>query len=107
MGRDDSSWDPPGVKAAGYIGLSAANLVNILSPELLLLGGTMVEQGSQVVERVTRNFRSLVMPSLREVAEVRRSELGARSCVMGAAAMVFDALLETYPDPPHVTYDIR
>jgi predicted NBD/HSP70 family sugar kinase len=32
-------------KAAGYIGLSAANLVNVLSPELLLLAGAMVQRG--------------------------------------------------------------
>jgi len=94
-------------KAAGYVGLSAANLVNILSPDLLLLGGAMVEQGREVVEQVSRNFRSLVMPSLRDVTEVRRSELGASACVLGAAAMVFDSLLATYPEPPHVTYDSR
>jgi len=91
-------------KAANYIGLSAANLVNILSPELLLLGGAMVERGALVLEAVTRNFRSLVMPSLREVTELRRAALGSSVCVLGAAALVFDTLLDAYPEPAHPEY---
>jgi len=91
-------------KAAGYIGLSAANLVNVLSPELLLLAGAMVERGGLALEAVTRSFRSLVMPSLREVTELRKSRLGRAGCVLGAAALVFDAVVESYPEPPRKEY---
>lgn len=91
-------------KAAGYIGLSAANLVNVLSPELLLLAGAMVERGGPALEAVTRSFRSLVMPSLREVTELRTSRLERRACVLGAGALVLDALLESYPERPTRQY---
>jgi len=91
-------------KAAGYIGLSAANLVNVLSPELLLLAGAMVERGGVVLEAVIRSFRSLVMPSLRDVTELKRSRLGSMALVCGAAALVFDALLDNYPEQPRLAY---
>lgn len=91
-------------RAAGYIGLSAANLVNVLSPELLLLAGTLVERGGPALEAVTRSFRSLVMPSLREVTELRTSRLARRACMLGSAALVFDALLESYPERPTRDY---
>ncbi len=86
-------------KAAGYVGLSAANLVNVLTPELLLLAGAMVERGGLVMDAITRSFRSLVMPSLREVTELRKSHLGREARVLGAAALVFDAMMESYPEP--------
>jgi len=91
-------------KAAGYVGLSAANLVNILSPELLLLAGAMVERGGLVVDAVTRSFRSLVMPSMRDVTEVRTSQLGRLARVLGGAALVYDAMMDCYPEPPRKEY---
>ena len=91
-------------KAAGYVGLSAANLFNILTPELLLLAGAMVDRGGLVVDAVTRSFRSLVMPSMREVTQVRTSQLGRQARVLGAAALVYDAMMESYPDPPCKEY---
>ncbi len=91
-------------KVANYIGLSAANLVNILSPELLLLGGAMVRRGGWVLEAITRNFRSLVMPSLRDVTEIRKAALGPSVCMLGASALVFDALVDVYPETPHLEY---
>jgi glucokinase len=91
-------------KAAGYIGLSVANLVNVLSPERLILAGAMVERGGPLLEAVTRNFRSLVMPGLRNVTELRQSQLGGEACVLGAAALVFDSLIDSYPVPPRREY---
>jgi glucokinase len=91
-------------KAAGYIGLSVANLVNVLSPERLILAGAMVERGGPLLEAVTRSFRSLVMPGLRNVTEWRQSSLGGGACVLGAAALVSDSLMNSYPAPPHREY---
>jgi predicted NBD/HSP70 family sugar kinase len=91
-------------KAAGYIGLSVANLVNVLSPERLILAGAMVERGGPLLEAVTRSFRSLVMPGLRTVTEWRKSSLGGGACVLGAAALVSDSLMNSYPAPPHRQY---
>jgi len=91
-------------KAAGYIGLSVANLVNVLSPERLILAGAMVERGGPLLEAVTRSFRSLVMPGLRNVTELRKSSLGGGAAVLGAAALVSDGLMDAYPAPPRREY---
>jgi glucokinase len=91
-------------KAAGYIGLSVANLVNVLSPERLILAGAMVERGGPLLEAVTRSFRSLVMPGLRNVTELRKSSLGGEAAVLGAAALVSDGLMDAYPAPPRREY---
>jgi predicted NBD/HSP70 family sugar kinase len=91
-------------RAAGYIGLSVANLVNVLSPGRLILAGAMVERGGPLLEAVTRSFRSLVMPGLRNVTELRQSALGGGACVLGAAALVSDSLMDSYPAPPRREY---
>jgi glucokinase len=91
-------------RAAGYIGLSVANLVNVLSPGRIILAGAMVERGGPLLEAVTRSFRSLVMPGLRNVTELRQSALGGGACVLGAAALVSDSLMDSYPAPPRRQY---
>ena len=71
---------------------------------VLLVAGAMVDRGGLVVEAVARNFRSLVMPGLRDVTEVRKSQLGRQARGLGAAALVYDAMMASYPEPPRREY---
>ncbi len=79
-------------KAGRYIGLAAANAVNLLNPELLLLGGPMASGSPFLVDALVRAFRSLVMRHLRET-RIELSPLAGEGCSLGAAAMVLDHLI--------------
>lgn len=85
-------------KAGRYIGLAAANAVNLLNPELLLLGGAMVHGSPFLVDAITRTFKSLVMPHLRETTRIELSSLAGEGCALGAASMVLDQVIDNLKD---------
>ncbi len=72
---------------ARYLGIALANLVNVLNPELILLGG-MFAQGSEfflpVAERV---MRERAFASLGDRVRVRPTQFGWRAGVIGAASL--------------------
>jgi predicted NBD/HSP70 family sugar kinase len=85
-------------KAGRYIGLAAANAVNLLNPELLLLGGTMAHESPFLVDAITRAFKSLVMPHLRETTRIELSLLEGQGCALGAASTVLDYVIDNLQD---------
>lgn len=76
-------------KAAFYTGIAAANLVNIFSPEALVLGGGLVEaMESLYMEEVTRALKIHTMPFLLKFVKVVPAKLGDDAVAMGAAHLI-------------------
>lgn len=77
--------------AAGVIGMAVVNLVHILGPDTVILGGGMVEAMEELfVETVRRESRSGVMPVYKDRFEVKAAKLGDDAGVKGAAAWARD-----------------
>ena len=73
--------------AAERLGTAAAGLVNILAPEMILLGGGLAESLPDLyAESVTRSVAAAVMPSYRDIYKVAVAALGDYAAVKGAAA---------------------
>ena len=73
--------------AAGYIGQAVANIVNLLSPDIVVLGGGLVEAMPELfVTEVSKAARKKVLPSFVDTFEVVPAKLGDDAAVMGAAA---------------------
>lgn len=73
--------------AAERLGTAAAGLVNILAPDIILLGGGLAESLPNLyAESVTRSAAAAVMPSYRGVYKVAVTALGDYAAVKGAAA---------------------
>ena len=80
-------------KAAYYIGIGAANLINILSPEAVVLGGGLVEaMETLMLEEVRRAVETHAMPFLRENVKICAAALGDDAVVMGAAQLIAEHL---------------
>lgn len=80
-------------KAAFYTGVAAANLVNVLSPEALVLGGGLVEaMESLYMEEVTRALKQHTMPFLLKFLKVVPAKLGDDAVAMGAARLIAERL---------------
>jgi predicted NBD/HSP70 family sugar kinase len=77
---------------ADHLALGLANLVQLLTPPLLILHGDVVGGGEALRERIETAVRARVLPYLREVRVVL-SELDQRAGLLGAAALV---LSETF-----------
>lgn len=74
-------------RQARYLGMALANLVNVINPELILLGG-MFAQGEELILPVAeRVMRELSFAGLGEKVRVEPTSFGWRAGVVGAAAL--------------------
>ncbi len=78
---------------ARVLGISMANAVNLLSPELIVLGGGLVEAlGSLIVPEADKTMRQYAMPDLVRPVKVRAAALGDYAVMMGAAKLGLDLI---------------
>lgn len=76
-------------KSAEYLGIGLASIVNVFNPEVLVLGGGLVEKfGTSYVGRAETVMRSRAMRRLQDQVAVRVTELGDAAVVVGAASLV-------------------
>ncbi|MBU0676895.1 MAG: ROK family protein [Verrucomicrobia bacterium] len=72
--------------AAGWIGIGVANIVNLICPDTIVLGGGLVEAlPGLFLEEVEKSARERVMPAYADTFKVAVAELGDDSTAMGAA----------------------
>ncbi|MCA9079061.1 MAG: ROK family protein [Planctomycetaceae bacterium] len=73
-------------EAARYIGIAIAGVVNVMSPDVVILGGGMVEAMPDLfLDRVSASATKRAMPAFRDKFKVRLSKLGDEAGVLGAA----------------------
>ncbi|MFA5794880.1 MAG: ROK family protein [Candidatus Brocadiia bacterium] len=78
------------VKETGwYLGVAIAGLINVLDPELVIIGGKMSEAGDILMNQIRLNVRGRTMPSKSKCPRIVRAKLGGDAGLIGAAALVF------------------
>jgi glucokinase len=79
-------------ESMSYLGVGVANLVNLLNPEVVVVGGSLTKLGEILFDPVRRtvNRRAFQIASRR--VRVVPAELGDRVGVIGAAAVAIQAL---------------
>lgn len=76
---------------AKRVGLVMANLVNILNPDLIVLGGGVVEaMPTIIVKQAEKTMRRYALPTSARHVKVAVAKLGDHSIVMGAAKRARD-----------------
>ncbi len=70
---------------ARYIGMAIANLVAILDPEIVVLGGLIAEAGDLLVEPARVEVARRVSPALSAALRIVPGTLGADAAALGAA----------------------
>ena len=74
-------------EAARHIGRAVAGVVHLLGPDMVVLGGGLVEAMTELfVEEVRDTAKRRVLPSFVDSFEVVAAKLGDDAAVMGAAA---------------------
>lgn len=76
---------------ARYMGIALANLVNILNPDLIVLGGLFDQGQDLLLPGVRQTIRERAFAHLGERVELRTATFGALAGVVGAAALAIDA----------------
>ncbi|MFQ5886603.1 MAG: ROK family protein, partial [Anaerolineae bacterium] len=76
-------------KEAGfYIGLGITNLLHILNPQLVILGGGVSKAGDLIFDPVRATVKARAIPSIQGGVKIVLSALGDDAGLLGAAAFV-------------------
>jgi glucokinase len=70
-----------------WLGIGLATFVNIFDPEAIAIGGGVSKAGDLVLEPARRELRLRSHSPSRDLVEVREATLGAKSGMLGAAAL--------------------
>ena len=74
-------------RAAQQIGRGVGSLVNVLAPDVVVIGGGLVEAMPDLyLEETTAGAKRNALPSLRDLCEIRIAKLGDYATAIGAAA---------------------
>jgi glucokinase-like ROK family protein len=74
-------------KRAYYLGVTLANLVNTLNPELILLGGMFAQGEDLFLPIAEQTMRQLAFAGMGEKVRLQTTSFGWRAGVIGAAVM--------------------
>lgn len=73
-----------------YLGTGIINLVHILNPQLIIIGGGVSFQGEYLSDKVQAYVNRLIMPSFQSCLSIKTAKLGNEAGIVGAAKIVFD-----------------
>jgi len=74
-------------EAMDFLGIGMANLVNLLNPELVVIGGGLSNLGPLLFEPVRRAINRRAFPGPAQAVRVVPAELDSHAGVLGAAAV--------------------
>lgn len=84
-------------EAGVYIGKACAVMVNVLNPEMIILGGGVSAAISFFDKGLERQLQQEALPDNLKGVQIKRSKLGQNAGIIGAATL----LLQTFFDTPH------
>jgi len=86
--RGDKFVDKVIEEASEYIGIAAANLINILNPEVLVLGGGVIEAlADEMMGVIIETAKDYAMPGSMKNVEIVASKLGDSAGITGGAVL--------------------
>ena len=75
-------------REARYLGLGVANLLNLFSPQMVVLGGGVVEAlGEQLLKGVRKHTREYALDHAMQNVEIVPAALGDDAVILGCAAL--------------------
>lgn len=79
-----------------YVGLGIASMVNLLNPEMVVVGGGVAQAGDLILEPIRRSARANAIKTMIDVCPIVPAELGDDAGIYGGASLVLDALEAAY-----------
>jgi len=71
-----------------YLGISLANVVNMLDPEIIIVGGGVIESSSLFLSRTKKIMREYIKSPESKAVKIIKGKLGANAGAIGAALLV-------------------
>jgi len=71
-----------------YLGISLANVVNIVDPEIIIVGGGVIESSDLFLSRTKKIMRKFIKSPESKVVKIVRGKLGTNAGAIGAALLI-------------------
>lgn len=85
--------DPAAVEVfeqtAAWLGMGVANIVSLLNPQMVVLGGGLMQAGDLLLEGVRRHMLAWAQPVSGEEVRLELSRLGEDAGLLGAARLAW------------------
>lgn len=79
-------------RAASYAGRGVANLISVLNPEMVVLGGGLVQgAGDLMIETIRSEVKRWAQPISARRCRIEFTQLGEDAGLLGAARLALDA----------------
>jgi glucokinase len=75
------------LKAADYVGIALANVVSLLNPDLIIIGGGVARGWNLFVKRIKEVARSYCYPPARQSFQIKLTTNWEKSAIIGAALL--------------------
>jgi glucokinase len=82
-------------KAANYLGIGLANLVNIFNPELIVIGGGLSKMGNMLLKPAREVIKERAFRLPAQSVRIVRARLGSNAGIVGAATYVYSQRIRT------------
>jgi len=76
-------------QACAYLGAGIASAVNLINPQVVVIGGGVSQGGMAFIRRIEREVRSRAFPSATKKLKVVKAKLGIDAGFIGAASLCF------------------
>lgn len=73
-----------------YLGVGLANMINMLGPEVIVLGGGVANAWDLLEPTIREEIRKRAFPSLSGTVRLKQAECGDNAGLLGAAKLAFD-----------------
>lgn len=74
-------------KAAEYIGIALANVVSLLNPDLIVIGGGVTQSGSLFIDRIKETAKSFCYPPAKESFRIELTRNLGENAIIGAGLL--------------------
>ena len=71
-----------------WIGIGLANIVNLLNPELIIIGGGVAQAGAPLIDPIRENIQKRALKLSAAAVRVETASLGEKAGVIGASLLV-------------------
>ena len=84
---------------ACYMGISLANLVNVLNPDLIVLGGIFAQGQDLLLPTIEKVMRQRAFANLGTQVQIKTTGFGPQAGAIGAAALALNTFFYQQPEP--------
>jgi len=80
-------------QAMEYLGVGIAGLINLFSPEAVIIGGGVAQAGDLLFEKVRQTVRARSLNKISSTVLIKPAIFGLRAAVMGAISLILSEVL--------------